>query len=231
MKFTFMTLFPELIASYFGDSILKKALDNGHFSMALVNPRDFSASIHHKVDDTAVGGGAGMVMAVQPLRDALLHTAKDAYVIVMTPVAKPFTQQDAKRLAKQEHICFVSGRYEGIDERFIEQYADEVLSIGDYILTGGELPSLVCSDAIARMLPGVLGNKDSLIEESFEVPLLEAPCFTKPASLDESLVPSEYLKGNHSRIQALKFLLSKAKTAYFRPEALKKFLQRGLYEK
>ena len=139
MKFTFVTLFQNIVEGYFGDSILKRAIQKDILKIEYVNPRDFSNSKHNKVDDTAVGGGAGMVMNPQPLYDTLNELkSKDAdvHLIFLTPVAKPFRQNDAKRMAKKSHIAFVSGRYEGIDERVIEKYADEVFSIGDYILTG-----------------------------------------------------------------------------------------------
>ncbi|MBW6487809.1 tRNA (guanosine(37)-N1)-methyltransferase TrmD [Sulfurimonas sp.] len=234
MKFTFVTLFQNIVEGYFQDSILKRAIQKDILSIEYLNPRDFSNSKHNKVDDTAVGGGAGMVMNPQPLYDALseLKTKdKNVHVVFLTPVAKPFRQNDAKRLAKKSHIAFVSGRYEGIDERVIEKYADELFSIGDYILTGGELASLVICDAISRNIDGVLGNSDSLNIESFETNLLEAPSFSKPENYKNNCVPSEYLKGNHSRIRSLKLALSECKTKFFRPEQLLKHRTRKSYEK
>lgn len=231
MRFTYVTLFSNLIEGYFQDSILKRAIEADHFQIAFLNPRDYSASRHHKVDDTAVGGGAGMVMTPQPLFDTLSTLDSDAYIIFAAPVGKQFTQNDAKRLAKKSHVVFVSGRYEGIDERVLETFADEVFSIGDYVLTGGELPSLVMTDAIVRNIDGVLGNSESLETESFETPLLEAPSFGKPPLYEDMVVPSEYLKGNHSRILALKLALSECKTKYFRPEQLLKHKIRTSYEK
>lgn len=231
MRFTYVTLFSNLIEGYFQDSILKRAIAAGYFEVGFLNPRDYSASRHHKVDDTAVGGGAGMVMTPQPLFDALSSLEDDAHVIFVAPVGKQFTQNDAKRLAKKGHVVFVSGRYEGIDERVLETFADEVFSIGDYVLTGGELPSLVMTDAIVRNIGGVLGNSESLEYESFETPLLEAPTFGKPPLYEDLAVPSEYLKGNHSKIQALKSALSECKTKYFRPEQLLKHTIRTSYEK
>ena len=226
MKYTFVTLFPNLIEGYFKDSILKRAIEKDVLEIAYLNPREFSKNKHFKVDDTAVGGGAGMVMNPQPLFDALddlKRKDEDVHIIFLTPVAKQFVQNDAKRLAKKSHIAFVSGRYEGIDERVIEKYADEVYSIGDYILTGGELASLVICDAVSRNIEGVLGNAESLEVESFETPLLEAPSFSKPQNYEGLSVPSEYLKGNHSKIRSLKFALSEAKTKFFRPEQLIKY--------
>lgn len=231
MHFTYVTLFSNLIEGYFQDSILKRGIESGKFSVSYLNPRDFSASRHHKVDDTAAGGGAGMVMTPQPLFDTLQTLPEDAHIIFVAPVGKQFTQNDAKRLASKPHVVFVSGRYEGIDERVVEKFADEVYSIGDYVLTGGELPSLVMTDAIVRNIEGVLGNSESLEYESFETPLLEAPSFGKPPVYENMSVPSEYLKGNHSKIRALKSSLSECKTKYFRPEQLQKHKIRTSYEK
>jgi tRNA (guanine37-N1)-methyltransferase len=228
MTYTFVTLFSNLVEGYFSDSILKRAIDKDLLGIKFLNPRDFSTNKHSKVDDTAVGGGAGMVMNPQPLYDALKSLKEEdenVHIVFLTPVAKPFVQNDAKRLSNKSHIAFVSGRYEGIDERVIETYADEVFSIGDYILTGGELASLVMCDAISRNIDGVLGNSDSLTVESFETPLLEAPSFSKPKLYEGLSVPSEYLKGNHSKIRSLKLAMSECKTKFFRPEQLKKHCQ------
>jgi len=226
MKFTFVTLFKNIVEGYFTDSILKRSIDKNILEIEYLDPREFSLNKHKKVDDTAVGGGAGMVMNPQPLYDALSDLKKqdeEVHIVFLTPVAKQFVQNDAKRLAKKSHISFVSGRYEGIDERIIEQFADEVFSIGDYVLTGGELPSLVMCDAISRNIDGVLGNSDSLTVESFESELLEAPSFSKPKRFNSMDVPSEYLKGNHSKIRSLKLALSKCKTKFFRPKQLMKY--------
>jgi len=224
MKFTFVTLFPNLIEGYFSDSILKRAIDDEKISIDFVNPRDFTTDKHNRVDAPMVGGGAGMLMTPQPLMDTLKHireASPKAHVVFLSPVAKPFKQNDAKRLAKKAHIVLVSGRYEGIDERVIEAEADELFSIGDFILTGGELASMVVCDAISRNVDAVLGNSDSLSVESFEEALLEAPSFTKPTIYENSAVVSEFLKGNHSKITDLKRGLALCKTKYFRPDLYK----------
>ena len=232
MKFSFISLFPNLISGYFEDSILSRAIEKGLLEINYVNPRDYSADKWKKVDDTAVGGGAGMVMTPQPLFDTLTALQEeDVHIIFASPVGKPFNQNDAKRLASKKHIAFVSGRYEGIDERVIERFADEVYSIGDYILTGGELPSLVMADAISRNVEGVLGNQVSLDEESFEGFLLEAPAFARPPEYEGIKSPSEYMNGNHAKITALKLTLSECKTKYFRPNELLKHKRRKKYEK
>ena len=225
MKFSFVTLFPNLIEPYFNDSILKKSVEKELINLQFYNPRDYTANKHNKVDDTLCGGGAGQLIFPQPLFDLLEKIKKkdpDAHIVFPLAAAKPFNQNDAKRLAKKKHIVFVSGRYEGIDERVIETFADEVFSIGDYILTGGELASTVMADSISRNVEGVLGNNESLDEESYnniieKEELLEAPSFTKPVNFRGLSVPSELLKGNHAKIRNLKSKLSRCKTKYFRP--------------
>ncbi len=226
MKFTFVTLFPNLIEPYFQDSILKKAVLSNFISYEFYNPRDFTNSKHKKVDSAMIGGGAGMLLFCQPLFDCLdkiKEKNKDAYIIFPLAAAKPFNQKDAKRLASKKNIVFVSGRYEGIDERVIEKYASEVFSIGEYILTGGELASTVMADAIARNVQGVLGNEASLEVESYENNLLEAPSFAKPENFENLFVVKEYLKGNHSKICDLKFQMSICKTKYYRPNKEKRW--------
>lgn len=225
MRFTFVTIFPNLIEPYFADSILKRAVDSGFINFEFYNPRDFTKNKHNKVDRQMVGGGAGMLMTPQPLFDCLDEIKKkndDAYIIFPLAAAKPFRQNDAKRLASKKNIVFVCGRYEGIDERVIEKYANEVFSIGEYVLTGGELASTVMTDAISRNIDGVLGNAQSLEVESYENNLLEAPSFTKPENFQNLSVVKEFLKGNHSKIIDLKIQMSKCKTKYYRPNKEKR---------
>ncbi len=225
MRYTFVTLFPNIIEGYFSDSILGRAIDAGLISIDFVNPRNFSANKHKKVDEPMIGGGAGMLMTPQPLDDAIKSiksSSPQAHIVFLTPVAKPFRQNDAKRLSSKNHIVFVAGRYEGMDERVIEEHADEVFGVGDFILTGGELPALMLCDAISRNITGVLGNSDSLSIESFETYLLEAPSFTKPDNYGGRGIVSEYLKGNHSKIADLKERMALSKTKYFRPDLYSK---------
>lgn len=225
VKFTFVSLFPNLIEPYFQDSILKRAVNSGFIDYEFYNPRDYTNNKHLKVDAAMIGGGAGMLMTPQPLfdcLDAIKKSNSDAYIIFPLAAAKPFKQNDAKRLAKKKNIVFVSGRYEGIDERVIEKFANEVFSIGEYVLTGGELPSLVMADAISRNVQNVLGNAQSLEVESYENNLLEAPSFTKPEIFKNMGVVKEFLKGNHSRISDLKFQMSICKTKYYRPSKEKR---------
>ncbi|MBR7118387.1 MAG: tRNA (guanosine(37)-N1)-methyltransferase TrmD [Helicobacteraceae bacterium] len=224
MKFTFLTLFPNLISGYFEDSILKRAISNKIIEIEIVNIRDFSLNKYKKVDDFQVGGGAGLVLCADVLSRALESIiTKNSHVIYLTPVAKHFIQNDAKRLALlYSHIVFICGRYEGIDERIIEEFVDEVFCIGDFILTGGEIPALCLCDSIARNIDFVLGNAQSLRGESFEDGILESPVFTKQMSKTKKIsnlkLPSEYSKGNHSRMRVLKHELSLCKTKYFRPD-------------
>ncbi|MCV3442735.1 tRNA (guanosine(37)-N1)-methyltransferase TrmD [Campylobacter sp. IFREMER_LSEM_CL1097] len=229
MKYTFVSLFPELIEPYFKTSILARAKEKGILEFDFVNPRNFTTNKHLKVDDYKIGGGAGLLLQAQPLYDCLTHIKsqnKNTHFIFLLPCAKTFKQIDAKRLSVKEHICFVCSRYEGLDERIVEEFANEVFSIGDFILTGGELASLVMCDAISRNIQDVLGNSESLSEESFENDLLEAPSFSKPFVFEKEnkkfYVPSEFLKGNHAKITALKTTLASCKTKYFRPDLYQK---------
>lgn len=234
MRYIFVTLFPNLIEPYFQDSILKRAIDQKLLEIEFVNPRDFAKDRHQKVDEYLCGGGAGLLMKPEPLFlaiESILERVKEAHIVFPTPVGKKFTQNDSKRLAKKRNIIFVSGRYEGIDERVIEEFADELLSIGDYILTGGEISSLVLADSISRNIEGVLGNSSSLEEESFNSMKLEAPAFTKPNIYRKNEVVSEYLKGNHSKISSLKNKFSDLKTKYYRFDMYQKLKIRKFYEK
>jgi tRNA (guanine37-N1)-methyltransferase len=225
IHFITLSIFPQIFESPLNYSIIKRAIDNNLVKFTHYDIRDFTTDKHNRVDAPMIGGGAGMLMTPQPLMDTLKdirERSSNVHVIFLSPVAKRFTQNDAKRLAKKEHIVLVSGRYEGIDERVIEAEADELFSIGDFILTGGELASMVVCDAISRNVDEVLGNSDSLSVESFEDALLEAPSFTKPTNYENNEVVSEFLKGNHSKITDLKRGLALCKTKYFRPDLYKK---------
>ena len=221
MKFIFLTIFHNLMECYFKDSILKRAIENRLIEVEFINFRDFSKNKHKRIDTPLVGGGAGMIIDNKALKEALIDVKKryaNIRVIFLTPVAKKFTQKDAIRLAKEESIAFVCGRYEGFDESLIEEFADEVLSIGDYILTGGELAALIISDAISRNIEGVLGNMNSLKEESFEDNLLEAPNFSKTSN-----APLILKSGNHKLINKWKKITAYFKTKFHRPDLLDDF--------
>lgn len=222
MNFNFVSIFPNLIKHYFDDSILKRAIQANLISVNFVDPRDFSDDKHKKVDDYMIGGGAGLLMKSQPILDAL-KSFENGRVIFLSPVGKKFTQNDAKRLARYDNITFICGRYEGIDERIIEIAVNEVFSIGDFVITGGELAALCVCDAISRNIDGVLGNSQSLEIESFENGLLEAPSFTKPNVYENLSVISAFLKGDHAKIRTLKNQMALCKTRFFRPDLYQKF--------
>lgn len=225
MKFTFLTLFPCLLEPYFQASILKRAVESSLIEVNFIDIRTYSENKYKKVDDYMIGGSAGLLLSIEPLAKALRALQaedKNIHVIFPNPCGKKFTQNDAVRLSNYEHIVFICGRYEGIDERFVEIFVNEVLSLGDFILTGGELSSLCMMDSISRNIKGVLGNSSSLLGESFENNLLESPNFTKPNNFENNFVISEFLKGNHSKINILKNSMAYAKTRFFRPDLYQK---------
>lgn len=223
MRFSFFTLFPDLIMPYFGHSIMRNAIYNKKIEVECINIRDYASNKHKKVDNALIGGGAGMLLDPFVL-DCALQQARDSRIIFLSPCGAKFSHKDSVRLSKYSHISFVCGRYEGFDERSIELYATEIFSIGDFILSGGELGALCMADSIARHIHGVLGNELSLQGESFESGLLEAPNFTKSKQFSEknkeNLPTSAYLNGNHAIISDLKLTMSKMKTQYFRPDLL-----------
>jgi len=218
MKIVFFSLFPSLILPYFEDSVLKKAKDKKIFDVEVVDFRNYAKNPHKKVDTEITGGGAGMIIDNKALRNALSEYKKKhphARVVFLTPVGKKYNQKDAIRLAKEEVIFLVCGRYEGFDERLIEDFADEVMSIGDFILTGGELGALVIADSVLRNVKGVLGNTESLSEESFNENILEAPQFSKMGD-----VPLILKSGNHKKIKEWKQKASLLKTKFHRPDLI-----------
>ena len=215
MRFDIITIFPDIFSSYFGESILKRAQKNGLIKINIHNLRDYTEDKHKTVDDTPYGGGAGMVLKVEPIYKAVksIKSAKTkSGVILFSAKGKKYTQKDAKRLSKYDQLIFICGRYEGVDERVIKYIADEEISIGDYVLTGGEIPAMVVADSISRLIPGVLGNKESAkIESHSKEGYLEFPQYTKPEvffAKGESAsggqkwkVPKVLLSGNHKEIE------------------------------
>ncbi len=206
MRFDILTLFPDLINFYFADSIMQRAFQKGLINMKTHNIRDYSSDKHKKVDDTPYGGGAGMLMTCQPIFDAINAVKKENHgkVVFLTPHGKRFDQKKAEELSKESELILLCGRYEGVDQRVRDALVDEEISIGDFVLTGGELPALVLMDSIARLLPGVLGADESAKEESFSDALdnmIEYPHYTKPAIFENMEVPEVLLSGNHAEIQ------------------------------
>lgn len=208
MHFDILTVFPTMFDSYLGESILKRAQLAGHISVAVRDIRDFTTDKHHKTDDTPYGGGAGMVMKVEPIWRAVESLKAERpearrRVILLSAKGKTFRQEDARRLSQYEALVLVCGRYEGVDERVVEHVVDEELSIGDFVLTGGELPAMVILDSVARLVPGVLGNETSAETESHREPgYLEHPHYTKPETFNGWSVPEALLSGNHAAIEA-----------------------------
>lgn len=205
--------------------VVSRALNDDYLSLSMWNPRDFTQDKHRMVDDRPYGGGPGMVMMAEPLRKAL-HSAKsaakgDAKVIYLSPQGKQFKHEDAVEFAKQKSLIFLSGRYEGIDERVIQTEVDEEWSIGDYVLSGGELPAMVMIDAIARLLPGSLGNAESAEQDSFVDGLLDCGHYTRPEQLAGQSVPDVLLSGDHKAIRQWRLKQALGRTWLKRPDLLK----------
>lgn len=220
MTFDVVTLFPAMFSSVLSASLLGKAVEKGAFAVHLTDPRAFTTDKHHSVDDTPYGGGAGMVMRPEPLVaaiEACEATRGPAHKVLLAPTGAPLCQDTVRRLAALPHLLLVCGRYEGMDER-VHAFCDEELSIGDYVLTGGELAAMVIIDAVARRLPGVLGNVDSPLDESFEAGLLEHPQYTRPPLFRGLPVPPELLSGHHDRIRRWRRLQALVRTRARRPE-------------
>ncbi len=224
MKFHVLTLFPEMIEQSFCSSITGRAMEKGLLELSAVNIRDYAVNKHMRVDDYPYGGGAGMVMQAEPVyrcyeavQESIGHKAR---VIYLTPQGRVFNQTMAEELAKEEDLIFLCGHYEGIDERVLEEIVTDPVSIGDYVLTGGELPSLVMMDVISRLVPGVLGNDLSAVGESFAGSLLEYPQYSRPAVWRDKEVPEVLLSGHHANVEAWRREQSVIRTAKWRPDLL-----------
>ncbi len=224
MRFHVLTLFPEMIEQGFASSITGRAMEKGILELSAVNIRDYSVNKHMRVDDYPYGGGAGMVMQAEPVyrcyEDVSTKIGHKTRVIYLTPQGRVFNQHMAEEFAKEEDLIFLCGHYEGIDERVLEEIVTDPVSIGDYVLTGGELPSLVMMDAISRLVPGVLGNDDSAVGESFAGSLLEYPQYSRPAIWREKEVPPVLLSGHHANVEAWRREQSVIRTAKWRPDLL-----------
>lgn len=224
MKIHVLSLFPDMFTGVFGSSILKKAQEKQAVELTVTDIREFSENKHKQVDDYPYGGGAGMVMQPGPVYSAyesIKEKAKGARVVYMTPQGKVFNQKMAEELAQEENLIFLCGHYEGIDERVLEEIVTDEVSIGDYVLTGGELPALVMMDAIGRLVPGVLNNDVSAEIESFHDNLLEYPQYTRPVTWHEKEVPSVLLSGHHGNVEKWRREKSIERTLAKRPDLLK----------
>jgi tRNA (guanine37-N1)-methyltransferase len=236
MNFHILTLFPEMVLQGLHTSILKRAVDNGYINIEAVNIRDYTLDKHGKVDDYPYGGGAGMLMQAQPVYDAykaveekiLLEGSaasgsKKPRVIYVTPQGTVFHQKMAQELAQEENLIFLCGHYEGIDERVLEEIVTDYVSIGDYVLTGGELPAMVMIDAIARLVPGVLHNEESASTESFHDDLLEYPQYSRPEIWRDKAVPPILLSGDHAKVDQWRLEQSIERTKRQRPDLYEKW--------
>ena len=223
MKFDVLTLFPDTFNIVMRESIIGRAQENGFVEVNTINIRDYSKDKHKKVDDYPFGGGNGMVMTCQPVIDAYKYITKDLgntkpRVIYMSPQGRVLTQKIAIDLSKEEHLVLLCGHYEGIDERIIEEIVDEEISIGDYVLTGGELPAMVLIDCVSRLIPGVLSNEGSYSDESHYHGLLEYPQYTRPADYNGKIVPDILLSGHHANIEKWRNQQSIERTKLKRPD-------------
>lgn len=227
MHIDILTLFPSMFENVFNNSIMKRASQNSLFTYNLIDFRDYTTNKHQKVDDYPYGGGAGMVLTPQPIFDAIndIKTKRNSKprIILMCPQGETFTQKKAEELAKEDHLIFISGHYEGYDERIRENIVTDEISIGDYILTGGELGAMVVSDSVVRLLPDVLGNAESAKEDSFTTGLLEHPHYTRPADYEGLKVPEVLLSGNHALIEKWRKKEALKRTLTRRPDLLENY--------
>ena len=227
IKFDVLSIFPEMLSSPLNFSLLKKAQEKGLISIGLHDIRNWTSDKHKMTDDAPFGGGCGMVMKVDPVEKALAEikgTGGESQVILMTPQGETFNQKIAAELAGKKQIIIICGRYEGVDERIRTCLVDREISIGDFILTGGELSALVLIDAVSRLIPGVLGNAESICSESFSNGLLEYPQYTRPANYKGWCVPEVLISGNHAEIELWRRCESLRRTYKRRPDLLKKII-------
>lgn len=223
-QFFVLTLFPEMIEQTLSHSIMGRAQRDGFISIEATNIRDYTLNKQKHVDDYPYGGGAGMVMQGQPIYDAyqsLMPGAKGARVVYMTPQGRPFTQRVAEELAQEESLVFLCGHYEGVDERLIEEIVTDEISLGDFVLTGGELAAITIIDAVSRLVPGVLGKEESFADESFSDGLLEYPQYTRPPVFMGREVPEVLLSGHHANVAKWRREQALLRTAKKRPDLLK----------
>lgn len=228
MRFDVLTLFPELIQSHLDFSIMKRAKDDGVISVNTINPRDFTLDKHKKVDDTPYGGGAGMVLMPQPYVDAYNNVEKleNSITLMMTPQGEPFNDKISNELAEYEQVIILCGHYEGYDERIREIIKPREISIGDFVLTGGELPALCVIDSVSRKIDGTLGKIESAHDDSFSDGLLEYPQYTKPREYMGYKVPEVLLNGNHKLIEEFRMQQKIERTKNKRPDLYEKWINK-----
>ncbi len=226
MRIDIMTLFPDMCLAYLGESIIGRARAAGKVQIECTDIRDYTLDKHRRVDDTPYGGGMGMIMQAQPIydcyQDICRKTETKPHLIYLTPQGKTLTQERVKELAQLDNIALLCGHYEGVDERVIEELQPEEISVGDYVLTGGELPALIVADAVSRMIPGVLSNDDCFTEESHYSSLLEYPQYTRPFEWRGRKVPEVLTTGHHANVDKWRREQSLERTAQRRPDMLEK---------
>lgn len=230
MRFDVITLFPEMIETVMSQGVIGRAIEQGRIELVTWNPRDFATDRHQSVDDRPYGGGPGMVMSVEPLRSAIQaarEAASPAPVIYLSPAGEPLDGPGAEAMTQQQRVILLCGRYEGIDERLIELEVDAELSIGDYVVSGGELPAMVVIDAVARLLPGVLGHAESAAQDAFAQGLLDCPHYTRPEVIEGKAVPPVLLSGDHQAIARWRAQQALGRTWEKRADLLEK---RGMSE-
>lgn len=227
MRIDILTIFPQMFEAWFGFGIFKRAIDSGLVTINPVNIRDYTHDKHHTTDDYPYGGGAGMVMKPEPIFEAVAAIKEEADdkgadlpVVLLSPQGRPFSHKIAREIAQHSHIVLICGHYEGVDERVGEHLATDIISIGDYVLTGGELPAMVVADAVLRLVPGVLGSEESVLEDSHASGLLEYPQYTRPAEYQGWKVPEILLSGNHAQIAKWRREQIIKRTLEKRPELL-----------
>ncbi len=226
MRIDILTLFPEMCKIVMGESIIGRAINKGVIEVYCHQIRDYTYDKHNRVDDSPYGGGKGMLLLAEPLADCFENVCKELgtrpYLIYMSPQGKVLTQKKVKEISQYNNLAILCGHYEGVDERFIEEFVDEQISIGDFVLTGGELPALVMADAICRMVPGVLSDSECFEDESHYKGLLEYPQYTRPSVWRGKKVPEVLLSGHHKNIENWRHEQSLIRTAKVRPDMLKK---------
>ncbi len=232
MNFYVMTLFPDMVINCLSESITGRAIKNGLINVEAVNIRDFATNKYKHVDDYIYGGGSGMLMQAEPVYLAYKHimesmgnTEKTPRVLYMTPQGKTFNQSMAQEFSQEENLIFLCGHYEGIDERVLEMIVTDEVSVGDYVLTGGEIPAITIIDAVSRLVPGVLGKDDSALYESFYDGLLEYPQYTRPEEFMGKKVPEVLLSGHHKNIEKWRYDMSLERTRIKRPDLYEKYLK------
>lgn len=225
MKITVLTLFPEVFSQVLDSSILGRARRRGLVNFEFINIRSFARDRHQSVDDRPYGGGVGMILKPDVLSRALksiIQQVKDSHIVLMSASGTPFRQSKAKEFTKLNHLIIICGRYEGIDQRFTDKYVSEELSIGDYVLTGGEIPAMVVIDSVTRLLPGVIEKDEAILDESFTDNLLEYPQYTRPEIFEGEKVPEVLLSGDHRKIEQWRREQALDKTKAIRPDLLRR---------